>query len=88
MKCAATVLAVVLIGSFVGTQTALAVGYERYEVSASEPVESKSVGQSSQNLYKAIQNATFMEKYPAMIDEVALFVKDVLSQFGLENKTQ
>lgn len=87
MKRAAILLAVVLVGSFVGIQAALAVGYERYEVSASEQVESKASGQSSPSLYKAIQNATFVEKYPAIIDEVALFVKGVLSQFGINDKT-
>ncbi|MCX5861831.1 MAG: hypothetical protein WCG29_06775 [Desulfomonile sp.] len=87
MKIAATLLAVLLISSFVGASTAVAVGYERYDVPASAQPEPKAGGQSAPSLYKAIQNATFVEKYPAIIDEVAMFVRDVLSQFGLDKKT-
>lgn len=87
MKCGAVVLALILIGLVAGTQSAFAVGYERYEVAAPQSGGSQDTSQSTQSLYRALQNATFMEKYPAMIDEVALFVKDVLGQFGLDRKT-
>ncbi|MBM3301981.1 MAG: hypothetical protein FJY85_18760, partial [Deltaproteobacteria bacterium] len=43
--------------------------------------------QTQRGLYDAIKKATFIEKGPALIDEVAFTIKDVLGQFGLGNGT-
>jgi hypothetical protein len=83
MKFTVTILSIILVCSFVGAHSAYAVGYETYSAKDSPESETKTTGQSAQSLYKAFEKATFVEKFPAILDQVALFVQDVLGQFGL-----
>lgn len=57
---------------------ASAVGYERYDVSNGHLTKP---GVPQQN--DAPKKPAIWEKYPALLDDVAFFVRDVLSQFGL-----
>jgi hypothetical protein len=67
----------------------LAVGYERYDAGTPPHAQSKARTNGSHDLYAAVKKASFVEKAPAVLDEVAAFVKDVLAQFGLtENKSK
>jgi hypothetical protein len=62
---------------------ALAVGYERLEMSGGKV---KSKGDTRATLTESLKKATFCEKYPALIDSTALAIKDLLGQFGLANR--
>ena len=66
-----------ILGIF-GTTGAWAVGYERLEVSR-DGKKPKTV------VTEAVGNG-FMQKCPALLDETASVIKDILSQFGLINK--
>jgi len=61
-----------------------AVGYERYEVNGAQETQSKAKSDGAEGLAQAVKQATFVEKVPAVLDQVAFFVRDVLAQFGLK----
>jgi hypothetical protein len=63
--------------------SALAVGYERVEMSGGKV---KSKGDSRATLTESLKKAAFCEKYPAIIDGTALAIKDLLGQFGLADR--
>jgi len=65
----------------------LAVGYESYGVKTDRQSTTKVYPRTEQGLYDALKNASFVEKYPAYIDELAFTVRDILSQFGLAKNT-
>jgi len=71
----------VLVAIFVAfiTTSALAVGYERLEVPVNSP-QSKTV------VTQTTANGSVFQKCPALLDETASLVKDILSQFGLIDK--
>lgn len=74
---------VTLLTVFFGTGIAAAVGYERYEVSNAAEATPAAKPAPSPDLGKAIREASFLDKYPAVIDQVVFFVKDILGQFGI-----
>jgi hypothetical protein len=73
------VIVLSLILGLVGATGAWAVGYERLETPQPKK-QAKSVG------IEAPSNGSFMKKCPALLDETAAVVKDILSQFGLIDK--
>jgi hypothetical protein len=73
------VIVLSLMLGLVGATGAWAVGYERIEV----PQAKK---QAKLVVVGAPANGSFMKKCPALLDETATVVKDILSQFGLVNK--
>ena len=85
MRCAALFLAIALLLCPWGAPSAPAAGYERYEVSDTEvsPPARPYTRMSWPAFCHSLKKATFAEKYPAALDSATLFVKDVLSQFGL-----
>lgn len=85
MKFSATILAIALVFLVAVQSNVYAVGYERYEVNGSEEKQAKSTASSGKELYKAVKEATFVEKVPVVIDEVAFFIRDILGQFGLRS---
>lgn len=69
----------------IACQHALAVGYEQ----ESPPLLPQSVqrslqGQPQASLLDAIKEATFADRCVSYLDQAALFVKDLLDQFGLK----
>lgn len=84
MRLKAVLIAVVVV--FAATSSVLAVGYERYVVNGSaRPVPIDRVKRYA-SLENALKQASFCEKYPKVLDEVAFTVKDILSQFGLVDR--
>lgn len=78
MRFYVAILALAVAVILVQPHGASAVGYERYEVSNGHVSRSGVPPKSG-----ALKKATFWEKCPAVLDDVAFFVRDVLSQFGL-----
>ena len=88
MRLRTTIIAAALLVGMAGIQSAFAVGFERYDRSGT-PQERKQVyPQTTNGFVQAATKASFAEKYPDVLDEVALFVRDVLSQFGITDHTQ
>jgi len=90
MRYGTKVVAIGILIVLVAVGGALAVGYERYNAE-----EGTSNGQvkvnatASPDVFTAVKQATFVEKVPAVLDEVAAFIKDFLAQFGLtENRAR
>ena len=89
MRSFAKVFGIIVLISFVSVNVVMAVGYEKYDSSGNPMSKTENSAKSDENIGSAIEKATFVKKYPQIIDEVTFFIKDVLSQFGLtENKTQ
>jgi hypothetical protein len=61
----------------------LAVGYERIEMTAGKETSNC---QPRTTLAESLKKATFLDKYPAILDSTALAVKDLLAQFGLTDR--
>ena len=79
--CALMVAA--LLTSFIGTGTATAVGYDSYEVTNGVTTKSTAHSAPATDLGKALREASFVDQYPKVIDDVVFFVKDILGQFGI-----
>lgn len=74
---------VVMLICFIASGIALAVGFEKYDVSGTPDPSNKVVQYGSKNVYGAINEASLTDKLPAALDEISFFVKDILGQFGL-----
>jgi len=83
MRVVVAAIAITCLLFLLGLEKAPAVGYERYDVSGASGQVKKSAPPPATGWCDAIKKATFVEKYPAVIDEVVSVIKDVLSQFGL-----
>lgn len=83
MRLHLTIMAIAVMLVFVSIQSALAAGYVSYSTGSPSKTESRTFPQTSQGLYDALKHASFVEKCPPLIDEVAHTVKDILGQFGL-----
>jgi hypothetical protein len=88
MRYSAKVVAMSLLIVLVAVGGALAVGYERYNADGKSEGQVKASATARPDLCAAVKQATFVEKAPAVLDEVAAFIKDVLAQFGLENRAR
>jgi hypothetical protein len=82
MTFCARIVGIALIMVLVVTGGAFAVGYERYDDAAVSRVRPKT---GMQTVSYQQDSASFFKKFPAALDEVAFFVRDILSQFGLAN---
>lgn len=76
-------LAVAVIAFFLATGTALAVGYNKYEVDDSSQVNYAAKAKKPSSLPEALKEASFIDKCPAVLDGIASFVKEILGQFGI-----
>lgn len=83
MRLVRTLLVIAVVTAFFGTGTAAAVGYDRYEVDNAAQSKQAAKSAPSKDLSKALREASFIDKYPAVIDQVVFFVKDLLGQFGI-----
>jgi hypothetical protein len=82
MTSYARIVGIALILVLVGTFSAFAAGYERHDSGTiSRSVSKKGIKTVS---YQD-ENSSLFKKCPAALDEVAFFVRDILSQFGLAN---
>ena len=80
---AITAASVLLLGT-VGLH---AVGYESHDARVDRPSQARVYPKTGQGVCEAIKDASFVQKYPEIIDEVAFAVRDILSQFGLGKHT-
>ncbi len=87
MKFRNRVVSMMVMIVLLGTSVAMAVGYQRYEIDPADQTKPVAKAPDCQDLGQAIKEASFLEKYPAVIDRVVLFVKDLLGQFGLVKST-
>lgn len=89
MRYGTKVIAIGVLIVLVATGGALAVGYERYNAEAPSDARIKAKANGSHDFCAAVKKASFVEKAPAVLDEVAAFIKDLLAQFGLtENRAR
>ncbi len=87
MRSFAKICGIILLITLLSVSLVMAVGYEKYDSSGNPITGTEKDSNQEQSVSSALQKATFADKYPEVIDEVAFFIKDVLSQFGLtENK--
>jgi hypothetical protein len=86
MRYGTKVIAIAILTVLGTTGGALAVGYERYDVGAPSHAHMKARTNGGHDFCTAVKKASFVEKAPVVLDEVAAFVKDVLAQFGLKAK--
>ncbi|MBI4964790.1 MAG: hypothetical protein HY913_16055 [Desulfomonile tiedjei] len=83
MRTGAKIVCVVLFVLLMGPINALAAGYERYRPGGSD---SQVSAQDASGVWGSVKKGLFVEKYPVILDEAALAVKDLLSQFGVVDK--
>ncbi|MGD9817647.1 MAG: hypothetical protein AB7V04_03000 [Desulfomonilaceae bacterium] len=83
MRYICKTVAVCLLILLMALGTAMAVGFERYDVSGVPDPSNKVVENANRNVYGAIKQASFSDHVPAVLDEISFFVRDVLGQFGL-----
>jgi hypothetical protein len=88
MRVGITLLALALLVLSVGSGNVLAVGYESYGSAGERHSKATIYPRTEMGLYNALKRASFVERYPLVLDEMAFTVRDILSQFGLaENRT-
>lgn len=81
-----SVIRTLTVGIFIlliASGLALAVGVEKYDASGVPDAANKVEENGSKNVYGALKQVSFVDRVPAVIDEIAFFVKDILGQFGL-----
>ncbi|MCA1962102.1 MAG: hypothetical protein LDL33_15070 [Desulfomonile sp.] len=83
MRVLRTSVIVATLMAFFGTGIAAAVGYERLEVNNTAQKQTAAKAAPSKDLGKALREASFIDKCPALIDQAVFFVKDILGQFGI-----
>jgi hypothetical protein len=84
MRLLAAVICLSFLVVAIASNSAFCVGFERQDASSSSPAGSKEVKQNGQGLSSALKEASFFDKYPAVLDEIASTVREVLSQLGLK----
>ncbi len=88
MRSFGKVCGIIVLITFLSVSVVMAVGYEKYDSSGNPVSKTDNNSKQDQSISSAIEKATFVKKYPQIIDEVTVYIRDVLSQFGLtENKT-
>jgi hypothetical protein len=85
MRYGTKVVAIGILIVLVAVGGALAVGYERYNAEGTPDGQIKANATASPDVFTAVKQATFVEKVPAVLDDVAVFIKDFLAQFGLSD---
>lgn len=88
MRSFGKVCGIIVLITFLSVSVVMAVGYEKYDSSGNPVSKTDNDSKQDQSISSTIEKATFVKKYPQIIDEVTVYIRDVLSQFGLtENKT-
>ncbi|MGC8660873.1 MAG: hypothetical protein ACP5U1_17605 [Desulfomonilaceae bacterium] len=89
MRSFAKVFVIIALITLLSVNLVMAVGYEKFDASGNPISKTENGSKYGESWGSAIEQASFAKKYPQIIDEATLFIKDVLSQFGItENKTQ
>jgi hypothetical protein len=70
-------MAVILLLFLLSLGTALAVGFEKYDISGAPDSSNRALENG------AMKQSSIIDKAPAAIDEITFFVRDILGQFGL-----
>ncbi len=78
-----TVIVLSLLVVLAATGPAIAAGFVAIEVNGDADTEPAGKAEVFAQLSDKLAEATFMEKWPLILDEVVGCVKDILSQFGL-----
>ncbi|MGO9736038.1 MAG: hypothetical protein ACLPVO_01220 [Desulfomonilaceae bacterium] len=89
MRSFGKICGIIVLITLLSVSVVMAVGYEKYDSSGNPISKTDNDSKQGQSISSAIEKATFAKKYPKIIDDVTVYIRDVLSQFGLtENKTQ
>jgi hypothetical protein len=83
MRSLIRLFVVVVLALIVATANAFAVGYQRIPVKNPRPVKVHSSRVYTPGGWAAVKKPTFVEKIPGAIDNAAMTVKGLLTQFGL-----
>ena len=86
MKYGMTVLGLVLAITFFSYGSASAVGYEKRYTTPSPNAASAKARSYHRSLVDKLEEASLVEKCPALIEGFAEAVRDILSQFGITDK--
>ena len=86
MKSGKRIVAGVILIFLLGTGIAAAVGYERYSLNGPPKTGKIVKSRGCVDLEDSLRKATFIDKYPALLDQTSALVKDILSQFGIVQK--
>jgi hypothetical protein len=78
-------LVIIAFTVVIGTGTPLA-GHDRHDMKSSNQTHSKAAKQSYGDGWSSFKKATYLDKIPSTLDEIAFFVRDFLGQFGVELK--
>jgi len=80
-------LAIIVFTIVIATGTALAAGgHDRYDRKSSIRIHSRSAKQNHADGWSSFKKATYLDKIPSALDEIALSFQDFLGQFGLKLK--
>lgn len=89
MRSFGKICGIMALITLLSVNVVMAVGYEKYDSSGNPVSKFGDDAKQGECFSSEIEKSTFSKRYPQIIDEVAVFIKDVLSQFGLtENKTE
>jgi hypothetical protein len=86
MRSVLRLLATVTLVVFLGTGIAQAVGYERSYPENGVAAKTAVKLESPPGIVTALKEASMVGKIPSFVEDVATFVKDILSQFGILDK--
>jgi hypothetical protein len=79
-------LAVIVFSLVIATGTPLAAGHDRNDHRSLNQTHSRSAKQSQAEGWSSFKKATYLDKIPSALDEIALSFHDFLGQFGLKLK--
>ncbi len=83
MKICGRIAIMALVILMAGATGATAVGYEPAKAMGPSVMDTKAWARGDLNVWRGLKRASFVEKYPAVLDKAALTVKSLLGQFGL-----
>ncbi len=78
--------AVIAFSLVIGTGTPLAAGYDRCDRKSSNQIHSKVTKRGHADAWSSLKKATYLDKVPSALDEIALSARDLFGQFGLKLK--
>ena len=79
-------LAIITFSIVIGTGTALAAGYDRYDRKSLNQTRFRSAKQNHAGGWSSFKKTIYLDKIPSALDEIALSFQDFLGQFGLKLK--
>jgi hypothetical protein len=80
------VAVITILALLMGTGSASAVGFERYDSMGQRIERNNATHHTRQDRPGPVQKTPFLHEWPGIIDDAASLVKDILSQFGLADK--